>query len=61
MNNNRKIARKYTDNKEKIRVHKVFGRIDEGKRYEMKRRTLINGGKSNETQKRNSFYQGKLQ
>ena len=26
MNNNRKIARKYTDNKEKIRVHKVFGK-----------------------------------
>ena len=26
MNNNRKIARKYTDNKEKIRVRKVFGK-----------------------------------
>ena len=26
MNNNRKVARKYTDNKEKIRVHKVFGK-----------------------------------
>lgn len=26
MNNNRKIARKYTDNKEMIRVHKVFGK-----------------------------------
>ena len=36
MNNNRKIARKCTDNKEKIRVHTVIGRIDEGKRYAMK-------------------------
>ena len=36
MNNNRKIARKYTDNKEKIRVHMTVGRIDEGKRYAMK-------------------------
>lgn len=26
MNKNRKIARKYVDNKEKIRVHKVFGK-----------------------------------
>ena len=37
MNNNRKIARKHTDNQEKIRVHTVIGRIDEGKRYAMKR------------------------
>ena len=50
MNNNRKIARKYTDNKEKIRVHKVLGRIDEGERYEMKRRALIKKeAKKNET------------
>ena len=31
MNNNRKIARKYVDNKEKIRVHKVFGKKKEKK------------------------------
>ena len=31
MNNNRKIARKYTDNKEQIRVHKAFGN-KEGKK-----------------------------
>ena len=37
MNNNRKTARKYTDNKEKIKVHKVFGK-KEGKK---------NGRKSN--------------
>ena len=36
MNKNRKVARKHTDNKEKIRVHTVIGRIDEGKRYAMK-------------------------
>ena len=31
MNNNRKLARKYTDNKEKIRVHKVFGKKENKK------------------------------
>ena len=31
MNNNRKLVRKYTDNKEKIRVHKVFGKKEEKK------------------------------
>ena len=46
MNNNRKIKRKYTDNKEKIRVHFALGRIDEGKRYAMKR---YKEAKKNET------------
>ena len=36
MNNNRKVVSKYTDNKDKIRVHMTVGRIDEGKRYAMK-------------------------
>ena len=36
MNRNRKAVRKYTDNKEKIRVHFAVGRIDEGKRNAMK-------------------------
>ena len=36
MNKNRKITRKYTDNKDKIRVHMAIGRIDEGKRHAMK-------------------------
>ena len=31
MNNNRKIARKHTDNKDKIRVHKVFGKKEDKK------------------------------
>ena len=37
MNNNRKIARKHTDNKEKIRAHVVIGRRHDGKRYAMER------------------------
>ena len=41
MNNNRKLVRKYTDNKEKIRVHMTVGRIDEGKRNAMKRLSEI--------------------
>ena len=51
MNKNRKISRKHTDDKEKIRVNVVIGRIDEGERYEMERRSriLANGGKTNET------------
>ena len=32
MNNNRKIARKHTDNKENIRVHKVIEERHVGKR-----------------------------
>ena len=31
MNKNRKLVRKYTDNKEKIRVHKVFGKKEDKK------------------------------
>ena len=46
MNSNRKIARKHTDNNEKIRVHFALGRIDEGKRNAMK---IINKEEKNET------------
>ena len=31
MNKNRKVVRKYTDNKDKIRVHKVFGNKEDKK------------------------------
>ena len=31
MNKNRKVVRKYTDNKDKIRVHKVFGKKEDKK------------------------------
>ena len=31
MNKNRKVVRKYKDNKDKIRVHKVFGKKEDKK------------------------------
>ena len=46
MNKNRKIARNHTDNKERIKVNMVIGRLDEGKRYAMK---IINKEDKNET------------
>ena len=45
MNNNRKIARKYTDNKENIRAHIVIGRIHSGKRNAMKEYYKLKGDK----------------